>query len=927
MMDSYLFIRVVGKGSYGEVNLVKHKTDRKQYVIKKLNLTTSSKRERHSAEQEAQLLSQLRHPNIVTYRESWEGNDCQLYIVMGFCEGGDLYHRLKQQKGELLPEKQVVEWFVQIAMALQYLHERNILHRDLKTQNIFLTKTNIIKVGDLGIARVLENQNDMASTLIGTPYYMSPELFSNKPYNHKSDVWALGCCVYEMSTLKHAFNARDMNSLVYRIVEGKLPQMPSQYDPQLGDLIRSMLCKRPDDRPDVKLILRQPYIKRQIAMFLEATKEKTAKSRKKAAGGSGDSRANSEASSQLKPQKMRPNFQPESLVRVKKKEDKPPQNKSRSSVTDSPSARAPQQPKSSSSDVLETSIVPMATVSNIDVDIPLQQDDDIIKRQVQNHSSEPISEPVTHSVHKNSKTSRKPDPSPPPSTVNPPLMAVSGVSAEEGAERIASNGLLENQPQTKPNPQDLCFFVEEHVSDFKDDTTELLREADVQIPTLENVTVDVNVKNDTVNLSRRSPTLHSHSSDVQDSLETTDKLLEPLAKELVAPELSSVAAKLDQASPCRSPWYLSEPPVSQQHTKTHAKLTKGDQKQFKVAAQRPLPQPPLQFGVLEGKKRSKKTTGSKKPGEIEAPTSVSSTKDGFLPTPQDRPLTARERRRLRQSQESSSQAGVGIVRRASYDVASINNVEHHNVPVTRSASCSVTESNSKDKLMEQKSDEEECSSSTSSTERSEGDCREKTESCDMHDLVHMMTQTLRMDVGDGGHEMEQKSDEEECSSSTSSTERSEGDCREKTESCDMHDLVHMMTQTLRMDVGDGGHEMDKSRSDSSTLPEFKLNRRYRDTLVLHGKAREEAENLSLSEIPTGSTSGPAKIRRAIEQLRTDVVKGLGVKLLDKVLEIMEEEDELKRELCLRDQMGDEKYQAYAVMVRQLKFFEDVAFKV
>lgn len=178
-------------------------------------MTTSSKRERRAAEQEAQLLSQLRHPNIVTYKESWEGDDCQLYIVMGFCEGGDLYHRLKQQKGELLPERQVVEWFVQIAMALQvssesvyaffpsfihikrqslsyfsyfvyqYLHERNILHRDLKTQNIFLTKTNIIKVGDLGIARVLENQNDMASTLIGTPYYMSPELFSNKPYNHK----------------------------------------------------------------------------------------------------------------------------------------------------------------------------------------------------------------------------------------------------------------------------------------------------------------------------------------------------------------------------------------------------------------------------------------------------------------------------------------------------------------------------------------------------------------------------------------------------------------------------------------------------------------------------------------------------------------------------------------------------------------------
>lgn len=88
-------------------------------------MITSSKRERRAAEQEAQLLSQLRHPNIVTYRESWEGEDCQLYIVMGFCEGGDLYHRLKQQKGELLPERQVVEWFVQIAMALEVCGDTN----------------------------------------------------------------------------------------------------------------------------------------------------------------------------------------------------------------------------------------------------------------------------------------------------------------------------------------------------------------------------------------------------------------------------------------------------------------------------------------------------------------------------------------------------------------------------------------------------------------------------------------------------------------------------------------------------------------------------------------------------------------------------------------------------------------------------------
>ncbi|XP_041835755.1 serine/threonine-protein kinase Nek4 isoform X3 [Melanotaenia boesemani] len=883
-MNNYMFIRVVGKGSYGEVNLVKNKTDRKQYVIKKLNLITSSKRERRAAEQEAQLLSQLRHPNIVTYRESWEGDDCQLYIVMGFCEGGDLYHRLKQQKGELLPERQVVEWFVQIAMALQYLHERNILHRDLKTQNIFLTKTNIIKVGDLGIARVLENQNDMASTLIGTPYYMSPELFSNKPYNHKSDVWALGCCVYEMSTLKHAFNAKDMNSLVYRIVEGKLPQMPSRYDPQLGDLIRSMLSKRPDDRPDVKLILRQPYIKRQIAMFLEATKEKTAKSRKKAVDSSGDCRSNSTscgASFQSKPERLPPSPQPEPLARVKRKEEKSQQSKSRNGVTDCPPVQTPPPPKPSSPDVVKTSIVSMATVSNID--IQLQQNDDMMARQVHGPESiishhGPTSESVTHCVYKERKERGKLDLSPPPSPVYPPLKAVSGVCSKAGNERTASNEPTDIQPQATPNPGDtFSVFGEKQLSDvdYKDKTMELLKEADGQHPILENfgAVLDVNMsnENDTVTLIKQAPTQYLFTSDVQDNPEATEKLLEPPKLEPVQEESSSEVAKKDL---CQSPRYSSEPFVLQQH-REDVRHAQGDQNKFKMAAPRPLPQPPVESVTVEGKKKKKKTTESKKADVASESASVSSSKEVLLPLPQNRPLSARERRRLRQSQESFNQPGVNAERRASYDVTSTK-AEYYSVPVARSASYSTTESSSKqDKLLEQRSDEDDCSSSTSSTERLEGDCKER-----------------------------------------------------KTESCDMHDLVHMMTQTLRMDVGDCVSEMDKGRLDSTTLPEFKLNRKYRDTLVLHGKTRGEAENLSLGEIPKeGSTSGPAKIRRAVEHLRTDVVKGLGVQLLDKVLEIMEEEDEDKRELCLRNQMGDEKYQAYAVMVRQLKFFEDIAFKV
>lgn len=271
-MENFQRLKVIGKGSYGEVWLSKHLKDKKQYVLKKMDLQKASKRERKAAEQEAKLLSKLKHPNIVAYKDSFE-TDGFLWIGMGFCEGGDVYNHLKVRKGELLEERQIVEWFVQISMALQYLHERNILHRDLKTQNIFLTRSKIIKLGDLGIARVLDSSSDMATTMIGTPYYMSPELFSNKPYNHKSDVWALGCCVYEMATLKHAFNAKDMNALVYKILRGKMPPMPLQYSSELTNLIRAMLDQNPGRRPSVNKILRDPFIKRNIAVFLEGTRK------------------------------------------------------------------------------------------------------------------------------------------------------------------------------------------------------------------------------------------------------------------------------------------------------------------------------------------------------------------------------------------------------------------------------------------------------------------------------------------------------------------------------------------------------------------------------------------------------------------------------------------------------------------------------
>ncbi|CAH8556193.1 unnamed protein product [Schistosoma bovis] len=277
-ISEYQFIKTIGKGSYGEVWLCKHKIDSKKYVIKKIDVTKSSDKERKAAQLECRLLSEFRHPNIVQYKTSFEYRGF-LYIAMGFCEGGDLYTRLRMRNGILLSERVLVEWFVQLAIALQYMHERNVLHRDLKTRNIFLTRSNIVKLGDLGIARVLESSNSMATTLIGTPYYMSPELFANKPYNHKSDIWALGCVLYEMSTLRHAFNAKSFNALSYKILSGKVPDMPTQYSPELLELMRAMLHLKPEKRPSARRVLSNSFIRKHIVLFLEATKNRSNHSR------------------------------------------------------------------------------------------------------------------------------------------------------------------------------------------------------------------------------------------------------------------------------------------------------------------------------------------------------------------------------------------------------------------------------------------------------------------------------------------------------------------------------------------------------------------------------------------------------------------------------------------------------------------------
>lgn len=168
--------------------------------------------------------------------------------------------KIKNAKGKHFPEVQILDWFVQMCLAIMHCHGLKTLHRDLKSQNVFLTSKNFVKLGDFGIAKVLAHTVDKATTVVGTPYYLSPEIIQGKPYSFASDIWSLGVILYEMCALKPPFNAGSLAGLGMKIISDPVPPIPSQYSPELGKLLSHLLEKSPAKRPNIKEVLSKQYL-------------------------------------------------------------------------------------------------------------------------------------------------------------------------------------------------------------------------------------------------------------------------------------------------------------------------------------------------------------------------------------------------------------------------------------------------------------------------------------------------------------------------------------------------------------------------------------------------------------------------------------------------------------------------------------------
>ena len=267
-MENFEILEKLGEGSYSTVYKVKRKIDNQIYALKKVKLSNLNEKEKTNSLNEVRILASVKSKYVICYKEAFfDEKDSTLGVVMEYADNGDLYKKILEYKQKKIYFEEIDIWkiFIQLVKGLKALHDLQILHRDLKSANVFLFKDGHAKLGDLNVSKVAKR--GLGYTQTGTPYYASPEIWKDLPYDNKSDIWSLGCVLYEMITLHPPFRSKNMDELYKKVLSGDIGNLPEKYSNDLYEVVLLMMKVNSNKRPNCNDILNNTFVKKRIEYF------------------------------------------------------------------------------------------------------------------------------------------------------------------------------------------------------------------------------------------------------------------------------------------------------------------------------------------------------------------------------------------------------------------------------------------------------------------------------------------------------------------------------------------------------------------------------------------------------------------------------------------------------------------------------------
>jgi NIMA (never in mitosis gene a)-related kinase len=265
-LEDFVLQKKIGEGSFGSVYRASNLSTGETVAIKKIKLSAANRAEIKNVAHEVRVLCSIDHRHVVSYKGSfWDKGQTHICIVMEYLGGGDLSVKIAnlKKKRQLMAEDQIWTYFIQMLKGLKVLHDLKIIHRDIKAANVFLTQDEReVKLGDMNVSKVVEK--DFTKTRVGTPLYFSPEIWNGRSYDYKTDVWSLGCLLYEMAALTYPFNGNSMNDLRFCASKGRYAPIPSMYSKDLNEIIRQCLQVDDSKRPTVTKLLDSPIIRERV---------------------------------------------------------------------------------------------------------------------------------------------------------------------------------------------------------------------------------------------------------------------------------------------------------------------------------------------------------------------------------------------------------------------------------------------------------------------------------------------------------------------------------------------------------------------------------------------------------------------------------------------------------------------------------------